>query len=41
MGLYLDSRFFRLDLGAYSEEIGENVGDRPDARYYGRMMFGF
>lgn len=39
-GVFFDLRFFRLDLGAYTEEVGEWAGHRPDTRYYLRILAG-
>lgn len=39
-GFYIDSRFFRLDLGVYTEEIGNHVGIRSDPRYFFRFLVG-
>ncbi|MDA9951379.1 hypothetical protein N9D31_02275 [Oligoflexaceae bacterium] len=33
-GAYLDIRFIRFDLGAYTKEAGEYPGHRPDKRFY-------
>lgn len=40
-GIYLDIRFLRIDLGAYTEEVGEKAGSRPDKRYYAALKAGF
>lgn len=40
-GLYADVYFLRLDLSAYTEEVGERVGTRPDTRYAFRLKAGF
>ncbi len=41
IGTYLNLYILRFDLGAYTEEIGDRVGVRPDPRFYFRMMGGF
>lgn len=40
-GLYLDVYLLRIDLGFYTEEVGERVGTRPDTRYFLRLKLGF
>ena len=40
-GFFFDVRVFRLDVGAYSQEIGSTVGTRPDTRYFARIRAGF
>ena len=40
-GLYADIYFVRLDLGMYTEEVGDRVGTRPDQRYMLRLRMGF
>jgi hypothetical protein len=40
-GVYLDLYVLRIDLGFYSEEMGDRVGTRPDTRYFLRLKAGF
>ena len=40
-GAYADTRLFRVDAGAYSEEVGEWAGRRQDSRVYARLTVGF
>jgi len=40
-GIYADIRVLRFDMGAYTEEVGEYAGNRPDTRYFARLMMGF
>ena len=40
-GTYLTTRFFRMDLGSFGEEVGEKVGERSSRRYYLRLMSSF
>lgn len=40
-GLYLNLYVLRLDLGAYTQEVGGAAGVRPDQRFYFRLMAGF
>lgn len=40
-GVYLDVRFIRFDFGAYTEEIGDYAGARPDNRLFFRLLAGF
>ena len=40
-GLYFDLYLVRVDLGMYTEEIGDRVGTRPDSRYFMRIETGF
>jgi hypothetical protein len=40
-GLYVDIRFLRIDVGFYTQEMGELVGSYPDQRYFFRLMAGF
>lgn len=40
-GVYVDVRFVRLDFGAYTQELGETAGSRPDPRFYFRLTAGF
>jgi hypothetical protein len=37
-GLYTDLYLIRLDLGTYTQEIGDSAGVRADTRYYFRLM---
>jgi hypothetical protein len=39
-GVFLDLHFMRVDIGAYTEEVGEWAGHRPDTRYYFRLLAG-
>lgn len=39
-GLYVDTRIVRFDIGMYTEEMGAKAGDRPDKRFYLRLMVG-
>jgi hypothetical protein len=41
VGFYTDLYLMRLDLGMYTEEVGDRVGTRPDSRYYIRLFVGF
>ncbi len=34
VGFYTDLRFLRVDLGFYSEELGDALGERSDERYF-------
>ena len=36
----MDGRLFRFDLGMYTEELGEEVGERPDSRIFLRAAVG-
>jgi hypothetical protein len=40
-GFYIDLYVLRLDLGMYTQEVGERVGTRPDTRYFVRLKAGF
>lgn len=40
-GLYFNLYIVRLDLGYYTEEMGERIGTRPDTRYFLRIKAGF
>lgn len=40
-GFYFDLYFLRVDLGFYTEEMGDRVGTRPDTRYFLRVKAGF
>ncbi len=40
-GVFTDIRVLRIDLGRYTEEIGDKVGERPDTRFYFRLSAGF
>lgn len=40
IGLYIDTYFFRLDIGYYAEELGDYAGHRPDERFYLTLYFG-
>ena len=40
-GIFADIRVLRIDLGRYTEEIGDKVGERPDTRFYLRLSAGF
>lgn len=40
-GLYLNLYFVRFDLGFYTQEMGERAGDRPDTRFFFRLLGGF
>jgi hypothetical protein len=40
-GFYTDLYFLRLDVGMYTEEVGERAGTRPDSRYFARIKAGF
>ena len=39
-GLFLNLSIARLDLGFYSEEVGQSTGSRPDKRYYVKIQAG-
>jgi hypothetical protein len=39
-GIFLNLYLLRLDLGGYTEEMGEKIGDRPDPRGYFRLAAG-
>lgn len=39
--MYVDLYFMRLDIGAYTEELSEHVGRRPDTRFFSRLKIGF
>lgn len=41
VGTYLDIRLLRIDAGMYSEELGDQPGERGDRRYYFRLLTGF
>lgn len=41
LGFYTDLYFARLDLGMYTQEVGERVGTRTDQRYFVRIETGF
>lgn len=34
IGTYVDLRFFRMDVGTYTQEVGSYAGSRADSRYY-------
>jgi hypothetical protein len=40
-GFYLDMYLARLDLGMYTEEMGDRAGTRPDERFFLRLTMGF
>jgi hypothetical protein len=40
-GVYFDLYVLRLDLGMYTEEMGDRVGTRPDTRFFFRLKAGF
>ena len=40
-GIYFDFRVLRLDMGAYTEEVGDKAGSRPDKRYFAAIKAGF
>ncbi len=40
-GTYLNLYVVRVDIGSYTEEMGEKIGERPDQRFYLRVMAGF
>ncbi len=37
-GIYFDSKLSRLDVGAYTEEVGSTLGSRPSQRYFARLV---
>jgi hypothetical protein len=37
----MDFTLLRFDLGVYTEEMGEKLGDRPDRRHFARVTLGF
>lgn len=39
-GTFIDIRFLRVDMGIYTEEVGEQAGSRPDTRYYFKLHLG-
>ncbi len=39
-GIYGDMRVLRIDVGVYTEEVGETVGERPDTRFFLRIGAG-
>jgi hypothetical protein len=39
-GFYIDIRLLRIDLGIYTEELGETAGRRPDTRYFVKLVVG-
>ena len=41
IGAYIDTYVFRFDIGSYTEEVSERVGNRPDQRFFLRMKTGF
>ena len=40
-GIYADIRVLRIDVGTYTEEMGDRIGVRPDTRYYFNLTAGF
>ena len=40
-GVFTDFTLLRLDAGAYTEEMGARLGDRPDRRFFARVTLGF
>ncbi len=40
-GFYLDTKLLRLDIGGYTEELGDSPGSRPDQRFYFSLACGF
>ncbi|MCX6130576.1 MAG: hypothetical protein NTX25_16135, partial [Proteobacteria bacterium] len=40
-GLFLNLYVMRFDIGAYTEEVGNSAGIRPDQRLYFRLKAGF
>jgi hypothetical protein len=40
-GHYFDIYLVRVDLGMYTEEVGDRVGTRPDTRYFLKAKVGF
>ena len=40
-GIYADIRVLRVDIGTYTEEMGDRIGVRPDTRYYFNLTAGF
>lgn len=41
IGTYMDIRLFRVDVGMYTEEIGDRAGERGDKRMFIRFLAGF
>lgn len=39
-GMFVDVPLVRADLGFYTEELGEKAGNRPDNRYFFRLLIG-
>ena len=40
-GIFMNLYLLRLDMGTYTQEIGQAAGVRPDQRYFFRLMAGF
>ncbi len=40
-GVFLNLYFLRFDVGSYTQEMGDRAGDRPDQRFFFRLMGGF
>ena len=40
-GMYADIRLLRVDIGTYTEEMGDRIGVRPDTRYFFNLTAGF
>lgn len=40
-GAHLNLYVIRFDIGAYTQEVGARVGERPDTRYFMRITAGF
>lgn len=40
-GGYMNLYAVRFDIGTYTEEVGARIGERPDTRYFFRLMVGF
>ena len=41
VGTYLNLYVLRFDLGMYTEEVGDRIGERPDSRFFLRIAGGF
>ena len=41
VGAYLDLYALRFDIGTYTEEVSDRIGERPDQRYFLRLKAGF
>lgn len=40
-GTFINIYVLRMDLGMYTEEVGDRIGERPDNRFYMRLTAGF